>query len=567
MKISAMTVAEYVVKFLEEHGVRHVFGYPGGAVLKIIDALAANKNIEYVQNYHEQASSFCADAYSRVSGNIGVALATSGPGATNLITGIANAQLDSIPVLFITGQEFSSRIKKNEEVRSHGFQDLDIVSVVKPITKYSTIIMDCKKIAYELEKAFFIAKSGRPGAVLIDIPIDVQFELIDTERLVHFEIPEDCIPNVDTDVVSKFINMVTSAKRPVILGGGGINIAGAHNEFNDFVKKTNIPVVLTLNGLDVYKDYYGFSGLYGNTWANLAVYHADLLIVLGARLGQHQVGKLKSEYSNAKVIHVDIDSFELGRALLEDLSIQANLNIFLSQINAALKDKTMPIFKEWHLKLDLWRLAYLAEDVEENKCKGEDLSPIHLIQEATKFLDENAVVTADVGQNQMWVAQAFRPSGSQRLLNSSGLGSMGYGLPAAIAAKICMPKASVVAFMGDGGFQINMQELQFITLHKLDIKIFVFNNGVLGLIKSSQDKYFEGRSAGCEYPNFGCPNLKIISEAYQLGYYKIASKSDMSNLEIAMLTTGPVLIEVAVSPYAVLNTRSSHVLMDEFVER
>ena len=547
-----MNVAEYIASFLIEKEVRHVFGFQGGAIVKIVDAIVETGKIEYVQNFHEQASAFCADAYSRVTRNLGVALATSGPGATNLITGIANAQLDSIPTLFITGQEYSSRLRKRDGVRSNGFQDLDIVSVVSPITKYAATITSGQMIAYELEKALHLAKSGRPGAVLLDIPIDVQFESLDAETLEHYLPPIETFGRTSPNDVSGLLALLQVSRRPVILGGGGVLLANAREAFKRFAGRSRIPVALTLNGLDAFDESVGFSGLYGNTHTNLAVYNADLLIVLGARLGQHQVGKSKAAYTKAKIVHVDIDALELERCMSEELSIQADLGIFLCDVNNALEQVALPLYDEWRKTIATWSERYSTESGKQY----DGVSPIDIVREVQNYIDHDTVVTCDVGQNQMWVAQAIRPHGEQRLLNSSGLGSMGYALPAAIAAKICRPRSTVVAFMGDGGFQINIQELQLIALKGLDIKLVVFNNGTLGLIKSTQDRYFDRRNYGSAAPYFACVDLKAISRAYRLKYYLIAEPSDMSLLRQAIGETQACLIEVKVDPDFPLASRN-----------
>jgi acetolactate synthase-1/2/3 large subunit len=504
-----------------------------------------------VQNFHEQASSFCADAYARTTGNIGVALATSGPGATNLITGIANAQLDSVPTLFITGQEFSTRLQKKEGVRSNGFQDLDIVSVVKTLTKYATTILDANRTPYELEKAFHTAKSGRPGATLLDIPIDIQFEEIDIEHVEYF-IPEKETSVPKREDVQTFISLLKSAKRPVILGGGGVSIANARKEFNKLAKVTGIPVALTLNGLDVFEGAIGFSGLFGNPHTSLAVYNADLLIVLGARLGQHQVGKTKDSYTQARIVHVDIDKLELGRTMPEELSIEADLGAFLASVNEALELTSLPSYEAWQIKIATWQSDHAIGPCQKNI----GISPIGVVREVQKYFDADSIVTADVGQNQMWVAQAIRLREYQRLLNSSGLGSMGYSLPAAIAAKLCRPQARIVAFMGDGGFQMNIQELQLLVQRNLDLKIFVFKNGTLGLIKTAQDKYFGSRPLGAGAPHFGCVDLQGIALAYKLRYFRISENADLRLLNEVFEEGGACLIEVNIDPDFPLMTRN-----------
>ena len=544
-----MNVAEYITQFLIKQNVRHVFGLQGGAILKLVDTMVGSGQIFYVQNFHEQASAFCADAYSRVSGNLGVALATSGPGATNLVTGIANAHLDSIPTLFITGQEFSSRLVKKDGVRSNGFQDLDIVSLVKSITKYAAIVTDGQKIAYELEKALYLAKSGRPGAVLLDIPIDIQFQEIDHETLEHFKPQSEEFVDYNSEI-TKFYALLKQAKRPVILGGGGIMLAGAKNAFRQFADNAGIPVALTLNGLDCYTHFIGFSGLYGNPAAALAVYNADILIVFGARLGQHQVGKTKENYTRGEIVHIDIDPLELGRIMPEALSIRADLNSFLTEANSVLPEIELPNWADWRQTIARWQSEH------PNKPSfSAGVSPIALVHEAQKHFSQDAIISSDVGQNQMWVAQAICLRDSQRLLNSSGLGSMGYALPAAIAAKLYLPHAQSIAFMGDGGLQINIQELQLVSLKKLDIKIFVFNNGALGLIKTSQGKYFGERYYGCAAPDFGCVDLEALAKAYKLAYVKIESMNDFNKLDNIFSSQGPNIIEVIVDPHYPLYTR------------
>lgn len=545
-----MLVAEYVAKFLVENNVRHVFGLQGGAILKLVDEMMATGKIRYVQNYHEQASAFCADAYARLTGNFGVAVATSGPGATNLVTGIANAYLDSIPTIFITGQEYSSRLQKKAGVRSNGFQDLDIVSVVKPITKHATTLTDSSLVPYELDRALHIALKGRPGPVLLDIPIDVQFQKVDLANAARFS-SRDQSDEVDRNAVSRLIDLIRAASRPVMLGGGGIGIANCREEFKLLAERTKIPVALTLNGLDAYEGFIGFSGLYGNVATSLAVYNADLLIVLGARLGQHQVGKSKEGYTRARIVHVDIDDLELERCMPEELSIRGDLKAFARVFLKQLGEQELPGNEGWRRQIAAWQEAYPID----LRAPAKGVSPLKLISEMQKHLSDNTISTCDVGQNQMWVAQAMRPRGKQRVLNSSGLGSMGYSLPAAIAAKFCEPETKVVALMGDGGFQINMQELQLVTQMALDIKIFVFNNGTLGLIKTVQDKYFSSRHYGAAAPDFQCVNLKAIAGAYGLKYYDISDESDMDALAEILEDGSACLVEVRLDPDFPLKTR------------
>jgi acetolactate synthase-1/2/3 large subunit len=543
-----MNVSEFITNFFISRKIMHVFGFQGGAILKLLDSMISSGCIEYIQNYHEQASSFCADAYARISGNVGVAMATSGPGATNLINGIANAQFDSIPCIFITGQDYTYNIDKPEGVRQNGFQDLDIVSMVKPITKYAVTITDPNRIRYELEKAFYLATSGRPGAVLLDIPIDIQFASINENNLNGF-IPEE--ESYEIDKVHEVISRLKQAGRPVILAGGGVRIAKAVGELKEFADFSGIPVVATLNGIDAYDKTFSFSGLHGNTFSNLTVYNADLLIVLGARLGLRQVGKYKNNYSKAKIIHVDIDKNELNRVLLEDLSIYADLKLFLAALNQALKQEVLPDFREWYATVEKWEKNY-----SQNTFLNEDgIDPVRFIRELSRLFADDAIITADVGQNQMWVAQALKIKKSQRLLNSSGFGSMGYSLPAAIGAKTANPEAQVIAFTGDGGLQMNVQELLLLSRRRLDIKCIVFNNNTLGMMREVQRRYFDSKYYGSREQYFVCVNLELLAQTYGIGYLRVPTEGDLSKIEQVLNTNGPYLIDLQISSESKLLNR------------
>lgn len=543
-----MNVAQYVAQFLIEKKVRHVFGYQGGATLKLVHEMVATGQIEFVQNYHEQASAFCADAYSRVTGNLGVALATSGPGATNLITGIANAHLDSIPALFITGQDYTANVTKNNGARQNGFQDLDIVSVVKPITKYAALVTNANQIRYELEKAHWFATSGRPGAVLLDIPIDVQFANIEPELIEGFSV--DVSPDYAFKI-DEVIEQIRRAKRPVILVGGGVRISNAHGEVREFVSLTNIPVVATLNGLDVVEGNYGFAGLYGNTAANLAVSNADLMLAFGCKFGQRQVGKVPEKYTSARIIHVDIDKSELQRIFHDQTAINADLRRFLRVLNAALRGVELPDHLKWHETIRSWVTKYRANAYLNKEC----VDPVRAVEEMLPFLTREAILTNDVGQNQMWVAQAFRVKTGQRLLNSCGLGSMGYSLPAAIGAKTAFPEKQVIAFMGDGGLQINIQEFMLIGRKQLGIKCVVFNNNTLGMIREVQVRYYDGQYHGANPSEFGCVDLEKLADTYGIGYRRIKALEDVAGIQSVLADDKPYIIEISVALDSQLTNR------------
>ncbi|HQS59882.1 MAG TPA: thiamine pyrophosphate-binding protein [Gallionellaceae bacterium] len=533
-----MNVAQYVANFLLEKGVRHVFGYQGGAILKLVDEFVATGKIEFIQNYHEQGSAFCADAYSRVTGNLGVALATSGPGATNLITGIVNANLDSIPTLFITGQDYKANITSSTGARQNGFQDLDIVSIVKPVTKYASLVIDPARIRYELEQAYFFATQGRPGAVLLDIPIDIQFAEIDPQALEGFVPP--AAPTALAINISEVISTIQAAERPLVLVGGGIRLSGVQEMLGEFVQATNIPVISTLNGLDVYEGNYGFAGLYGNTAANLAAQNADLMIVLGARLGQRQVGKTPENYTKARIIHVDIDDIELKRVFADELAINTHLATFLAEMLPVLREVELPDFSSWHQTICNWQNKYHANAL----LNDRGLDPVRVVEEMLQLLSTNAILTNDVGQNQMWVAQAFKVKKGQRLLNSVGLGSMGFSLPAAIGAKFAANDRQVVSFMGDGGLQINIQELMLVGMRQLGLKCVVFNNKTLGMIREVQIRYYKANYHGANPQEFGCVDLKMLAQTYGLGYRLVESIENIATLGDVFSDDLPYIIEV-----------------------
>lgn len=543
-----MNVAAYIARFLAEKNIRHVFGYQGGAILKLLDEIIATGRIRYVQNYHEQASALAADAYSRVTGTLGVALATSGPGATNLITGIANAQLDSIPTLFITGQDYTANIMADNGARQNGFQDLDIVSLVKPITKYAVMITDPTRVRYEIERAYWHATSGRPGAVLLDIPIDVQFKEVDADSLEGFTSPE---PSFSDAMTSELIEQLCEAKRPVILVGGGVRISRAERAVRLFSEITQIPVVSTVNGLDVVEGTFGFAGLHGHTHANLAVQNADLLIALGARFGQRQVGKVPEKYTKAKVIHIDIDEKELGRIFPDEIAIHANLPAFLEKLNGELSRITLPDFSQWKEIICEWDKKY-RENAYLNK---EGVEPVQAVERLVGLCKSDAIFTSDVGQNQMWVAQGFRVRNEQRLLNSCGLATMGYSLPASIGAKMAFPERQVICFTGDGGLQMNLQELIFVGHQKTPVKCVVFNNKTLGMMREVQTRYYNKHYYGSNRDEFSCVDLEKIAAAMGLGYRRIENLEEIESLGAILDDEHPYIIELVIAFDSLLSNR------------
>lgn len=553
-----MNVAEYLASFLVKKNIEHVFGYTGSAMLKILDEIMQTGKIAYHQNFHEQAASFCADAYARVSKGIGVILVTSGPGAINALGGIADAYFDSVPMLIISGQDYSYNIIKDKgHVRQVGFQDLDIVSVVRPITKYARLLVNPQDIAYELEKAYDIANTGRKGPVLLDIPIDVQFKELDENCLRYYKIKEKVtsISNQEIDFVHEAL---INAKRPVILAGGGIQSANASEELDMLIEKINIPVVVTLNGIDAYSQKYGFTGLYGHSYANIALVNADLVLILGARMGQRQVGKKPEEYTGAgKIIQVDIDENELGRELYQTIGIKADLKAFLQALLDTFQNKSQINYSEWNLALKKWKKELYARD-EVNK---EGIDPVAFIKKISNMIPEGAIITADVGQNQMWVNQGLTIKKKQRVLNSSGYGSMGFSLPAAIGASYANNVEIILAFMGDGGFHMNIQELEYLKIHRSNIKCIIFNNNTLGMMREVQKRYYWEHYYGSNIQDFQCPNIGLLAQAYNLKYLCIEREIDFRAFYSALNDKEPYLIECKIQFESELINR-----YDEFAE-
>ena len=523
-----MRVYDFIAKYLKERGINRFFGYQGGAVTPLIDAMVLS-GLQYVQCYQEQASGFAADAYARLTQNCSVTVVTNGPGATNLVTAIANAHLDSVPSLFITGQVNTTDLKDKDR-RQNGFQEIDTISMVRPFTKYAKQITQVSDVKYSLDKAFKEALSARKGAVVLDIPMDILMSEIDCSQIMMSQI--NSYPLVSEQSVDETIQLLRSSKRPLLLVGGGVRLSGAENELSKFVDKTAIPTVKTLTGLDVYTSSdIGFSGNYGVFSANMALQNADVILALGTRFAKRQVGKNISQYApHAKIIHVDIDETELAHFSFANLSIHADIRNFLQIVNKKADFKTP---EKWLLEIKQIKEKYATI------YDKEEFLPVQIVKEIAKYVLSDSIITVDVGQNQMWVAQGWLLKKGQRILSSSGLGCMGYSLPAAIGSCFANPEKTVISFTGDGGLQMNLQELQSVCTHNLPIKIFVFNNHSLGMIRESQMKYHNSRFVGTEN-GYGVPDLKKLAFAYGINYFQWQKDIICDVLE----RPGPSIIEI-----------------------
>lgn len=524
-----MKASDYIVEFIKDQGVTDVFGYPGGMVTHLMDSLSKSSVRSHV-TYHEQGAAFAACGYAQTTGKVGVAYATSGPGATNLITGICNAYFDSIPTVFITGQVNTFEYKGDLGVRQRGFQETDIVSMVKPVTKHAVRITDADRLRFHLEQAFRIAQEGRKGPVLLDIPMDIFRAEIDPSALAGFESETEYVEN-DFSVLA---DAIAASSRPVILAGSGIKTAGATGLLGKVSSRLNIPVITTMLAVDVSEDSYGFIGAYGSRTANFIAAKSDLVIALGARLDVRQVGANRSAFApEARIVRVEIDRNELSLKAHED-EIQINADV--KDVLTALADLPERPATKWNQVCDQIR----------DELQGIDNRlPNKFVQRISDVIPEGAVITTDVGQNQVWVAQSFNVKNDQRIFFSGGHGAMGYSLPASIGCAIASGK-EVYSFSGDGGIQMNIQELQTIARENLPVKIILFNNSSLGMIRHFQEMYFNDNyvqtvpEGGYTVPDFGA-----VARAYNIPYTCVESIDDIGDGLFDV--KGPQFVEVKIN--------------------
>lgn len=536
-----MLVSDYIVDFFIKKGIKDVFGYPGGMITYLMESFDKKSGlIKTHLAYHEQGASFNACGYAQVSGLPGVAYATSGPGATNLVTGIANAFFDSLPCIFITGQVNTYESKGQLKVRQKGFQETDIVEIVKTITKYAVQIKDPSKIKMELEKAYFLSMEGRRGPVLLDIPMDVQKAEIELGALEGFSQYKN-IGNYECnkDIVEKIFQVLSLAKRPLIIAGVGIRNCGMREVFQKLVKKIKIPVVTSMIGIDCLENdsayKIGFLGVYGHRAANFATEKTDLIITLGTRMDVRQTGSDKSVFAtHAKIIRVDIDTGELtNKVKCDERNIICDLAELLPEMLA------FP-YEEGNIAHNEWVKA--CNDMKFSLQGIDDGTENVIVKEISKYIEEDSVITTDVGQNQVWVAQSAEVKEGQKILFSGGHGAMGYSLPAAIGAYYAHHKP-VICFTGDGGLQMNIQELQFISRENIPIKIVLLNNNSLGMIRHFQEIYFEGNSAQTvKEKGYTVPDFCKIAEAYGIKAYKFAN--GFSYLKKIFANNEPIFLEV-----------------------
>ena len=535
--------ARILLECLSRLGIKEIFGYPGGAVIPIYDELYSFKDIKHYFARHEQGAVHEADGYARSTGKVGVCLATSGPGATNLVTGIMTAHMDSIPLLAITGQVTSTLLGKD------AFQESDIVGITVPITKNNYLVQDIRELPRILKEAYYIASTGRPGPVLVDIPRDIQLEEIPYDEFKklyeqEFEL-EGYNPVYEghKGQIKTAIKMIKDSKKPLIIAGAGILKGHAYDELKEFVDKTNIPVAMTLLGLGSFPANHelalGMIGMHGTTYANYAANEADLVIAAGMRFDDRVTGNPQKFLPNAKIIHIDIDPAEIGKNKLIDVPIVGDLKNVLAELNEKVPKLSHTKWLDEVAKLKKkYSLTF-------RKTEEDILIPQEILFEINKLTKGEVIVATDVGQHQMWSAQFIKFNNPYSILTSGGAGTMGFGLPAAIGAQVANPDKKVLAIVGDGGFQMTFQELMMVKEYNLPVKIFIINNSYLGMVRQWQELFNDRRYSSVDLSYN--PDFIKIGEAYGIKSIQLKTKKDLKkHLKKILESNEAVLVECIV---------------------
>ena len=530
--------AQILCESLVKEGVEVIFGFPGGALLPLYDVLPQYSQLRHILVRHEQGAAHAADGYARATGKVGVCLATSGPGACNLVTGIANAHLDSSPVVAITGQVARPFIGKD------AFQEIDITGITVPITKHNYLVLRADDLATMVKEAFHIARSGRPGPVLLDIPRDVFIE----EATFHYPEKVDLRgykPTVHGHAaqIKKAAKLINESKRPVILAGRGVIISGAYDELKELAEKAQIPVITTLLGISCFPEDHilslGMLGMHGMAYANMAVDATDLIIAIGMRFDDRATGKVSGFAPHAQVIHIDVDPAEIGKNVRVTVPIVGEVKNVLHALNKQLDAQT---HVDWMQQLEEWHRKHPLVVSHES----EKLLPQYVVSQICEVTKGDATIVTGVGQNQMWAAQHFCYQKPNSLISSGGLGTMGFELPAAIGAKVGRPEETVWAIAGDGGFQMTIQELGTAVQDKIAVKIAILNNGYLGMVRQWQALFYERRYVAT--PLSG-PDFVRVAEAYGLPGIRVTDKSQVvPAIQKAMKHQGPFLVDFVIEP-------------------
>ncbi len=539
------TGSQIIVECLKKEGVDTLFNYPGGAVLPLFDELVSAP-FRQVLVRHEQAAVHAADGYARASGNVGVVVVTSGPGATNTVTGIATAYMDSIPIVILTGQIPTCLIGND------AFQEADIVGITRPCTKHNYLVKEIKDLSRILKEAFYIARSGRPGPVLVDLPKDI---LVDSAE---FKYPEKVSirgyrPTLEghPGQIQRATHLILKSKRPLLYVGGGIISSNASKELFHLSEKLSIPVTMTLMGLGGFPGNHplslGMLGMHGTYRANMAVMESDLLIAVGARFDDRVTGKLESFAPQAKVIHIDIDPTSISKNVRVDLPIVGDCKRILLKILSLLEKEETHSFREglhkWHRQIENWKAIY-----DMNYQQEQIIKPQYVIEKMDELTGGEAILTTEVGQNQMWAAQYYKYLKPRTFLTSGGLGTMGYGLPAAIGAQVAFPNRLVIGISGDGSFQMNSQELATAVQYRLPIKVAILNNGYLGMVRQWQEFFYGKRYASSSLEGVS-PDFVKLAEAYgAVGLRATKPEEVVPVLKKAFSIPEPVVIDFVIDP-------------------
>ncbi|MCM8762896.1 MAG: biosynthetic-type acetolactate synthase large subunit [Candidatus Omnitrophica bacterium] len=532
-----MTGAQILIECLKREGVEVMFGYPGGVVLPIFDRLY-DADIRFILTRHEQAAAHAADGYARATGKAGVCIATSGPGATNLTTGIATAYMDSIPIIAITGQV------KTFLIGSDAFQEADVTGITRPITKHNYLVKDVKDLARVVREAFHIATTGRPGPVLIDLPVDVQ--MAETE----FIWPESVEirgykPTLfgHPGQIKKAAKLIAQSKKPIIYAGGGVIISAAHNELRELAEKIKAPVTTTLLGLGGFPSTHelslGMLGMHGTVYANYAIMESDLIIAVGARFDDRVTGKVDAFAPHAKIIHIDIDPASISKSVKVDIPIVGDAKNVLGQLLEEIKD--VPDTREWLKQVHMYKTRHPLSYKQTDKIK-----PQYVIEQLYELTKGEAIITTEVGQNQMWAAQWYKYTHPRSFISSGGLGTMGFGFPAAMGAKIGCPDKTVIDIAGDGSIQMNIQELATCVCNKINVIVVILNNGYLGMVRQWQELFYKKRYS---HTCIMAPDFVKLAEAYGAVGMRITKIEEVRPaLEKALETNNTVFLDFHIEP-------------------
>lgn len=546
-----MKVSDGIAKFLKLQGIDHVFELSGGMITHLLDSLLKEK-VNIVTMHHEQGAAFAAEGYARVTRLPGIALATSGPGATNLVTGIGSCYFDSIPAIFITGQVNTHEQKGDRPIRQLGFQETDIISMVLPITKAAFRIKNAEEIPAIFRKAFELSMGGRPGPVLIDIPMniqraDIQWQLNESVRPVNKNIKL----TISESVLHEIANSIQQARSPLFLVGGGVRSAKAVSGLRWFSEQTKVPVVTSLMGIDAMPYHsaqrLGFIGSYGNRWANMAIGKADFILVLGSRLDIRQTGADTGFFGDRKIIHVDCEDGEINNRVKGCIKVLSDLHSFFEEMNAFVKNMKFDLKHEWIRELQELRKQW-PDTLEIQNIKG--INPNEFMHKLSRVSSKSFAYVTDVGNHQMWAAQSLELGDNQLFLTSGGMGAMGFALPTAIGATLGRQRKPIVVIAGDGGIQLNIQELQTIVRNKLPVKLIVLNNKTLGMIRQFQDSYFEGRYQSTLW-GYSAPDFEAVGKAYTINSKTISTEQEIDEALTWLWETPeePSLLQVMIDTF------------------